>query len=220
MRLSTKNLLFITLISSLFLLVLVLLKQQNYSANTQTLALTDYQPKAVPPISATKNKELSCSDCTAQGKDTICFNVEANRATCGNINSSQNINTLCRKCSAKQPKPTVFLTPKPHDKCYYMQRSDQTKATLVCPSISPKPTCTPRPACLDQEPRCMFKMEPIGGWCPKKITITPQYCLQVMTPARNLTTKECKTFSNSCIPEGWMKDSACSETPPADQYLQ
>lgn len=229
MKLSTRNLLFITLISSLLLLDLVLIKQQDYSTNAQTLALTDYQPKAVPPITQIKNKELSCSDCTAQGKDTICFNVEANRATCGNVNSSQNINTLCRKCSSQPIKPS----------------------------------CTPRPPCLDQAPRCVYKMEPIGGWCPRttifptktptgcyymmknnmcsegsancakeekpilvcpsispKPTISQKYCLQVMTPARNLSTKECKTFSNSCIPEGWTKDSACSETPPSDQYPQ
>lgn len=30
---------------------------------------------------------------------------------------------------------------------------------------SPKPTCTPRPACLDAEPACQLAV-PRGGWCP------------------------------------------------------
>lgn len=223
MKLFTKNLFFITILSSLVLLSLILIKQQNYSANTQTLAVTDYQPKSVPPITTIKNKELSCSDCTAQGKETICFNVETNRATCGNVNSSQNINALCRKCSSQPIKPS----------------------------------CTPRPPCLDQTPRCVYKMEPAGGWCPRttisilpskfptgcyymmqnemclegstdcpkekapilvcpstspKPTISQRYCLQVLTPARNRSTQRCETFSTSCIPDGWSADSTCSAT--------
>jgi len=61
---------------------------------------------------------------------------------------------------------------------------------LVCPSISPKPT------------------------------ISQKYCLQILTPARNLSTKECKTFSTSCIPENWNADSTCSTTPSTTQNLQ
>jgi hypothetical protein len=38
-----------------------------------------------------------------------------------------------------------------------------TKLTGV--KASPTPTCMPRPACLDSEPRCMIP-EPANGWCP------------------------------------------------------
>jgi hypothetical protein len=39
----------------------------------------------------------------------------------------------------------------------------------------------------------------------------PQVCLQVLTPARNTATGECNTFSNSCLPNGWIKDASCQE---------
>lgn len=32
-------------------------------------------------------------------------------------------------------------------------------------AVTPAPTCQPRPACLDAEPRCL-RNEPIDGWCP------------------------------------------------------
>lgn len=39
----------------------------------------------------------------------------------------------------------------------------------VCESPLPTPAvCTPRPACLDQNPRCLIS-EPTSGWCPSPI---------------------------------------------------
>ena len=35
-------------------------------------------------------------------------------------------------------------------------------------------------------------------------------CAEVITPARNKNTKECKVFPNSCLPEGWVPDRTCS----------
>ncbi len=35
-------------------------------------------------------------------------------------------------------------------------------------------------------------------------------CVQVLTPARNPQTGQCKTFPNSCIPEGWVRVSSCA----------
>jgi len=34
-------------------------------------------------------------------------------------------------------------------------------------------------------------------------------CLMVLTPARNIKTKECKIFPNSCLPEDWFYDRSC-----------
>lgn len=41
-------------------------------------------------------------------------------------------------------------------------------------------------------------------------TINPKNCAQVSTPARNTKTNECKVFRDSCIPEGWVRDSSCT----------
>lgn len=35
-------------------------------------------------------------------------------------------------------------------------------------------------------------------------------CAQVLTPARNPLTGECKTFPNSCIPSGWVRVASCT----------
>lgn len=42
---------------------------------------------------------------------------------------------------------------------------------------------------------------------------TTQVCLQVLTPARNTTTRMCNTFGNSCLPAGWIKDANCQIAP-------
>ena len=36
-------------------------------------------------------------------------------------------------------------------------------------------------------------------------------CAQVLTPARNIKTKECRVFKNSCLAEGWQRDLDCRE---------
>lgn len=36
-------------------------------------------------------------------------------------------------------------------------------------------------------------------------------CAQVLTPARNVSTRVCRIFSNSCIPEGWKVDKECAK---------
>lgn len=43
----------------------------------------------------------------------------------------------------------------------------------VCEAASPTPTCTPRPACLDEVPKCALP-EPEGGWCS---TSSAQACV-------------------------------------------
>jgi hypothetical protein len=48
---------------------------------------------------------------------------------------------------------------------------------------------------------------------PSPSRTTTQMCLQVLTPARNTTTRACNTFSNSCLPAGWIKDANCRVTP-------
>lgn len=47
---------------------------------------------------------------------------------------------------------------------------------------------------------------------PPKVTPTPSpksICAQVLTPARNLQTNECRVFPNSCIPKGWIRTPSC-----------
>ncbi len=58
--------------------------------------------------------------------------------------------------------PNITLTP--------------TNIPTLTPSSTPrppKPTCSPRPACLNRRPACNIK-EPLGGWCKTKIIpVTP-----------------------------------------------
>ncbi len=40
-------------------------------------------------------------------------------------------------------------------------------------------------------------------------------CAQVMTPAREKITSQCRVFTNSCLPPGWFRDDSCqSQTAP------
>lgn len=48
-------------------------------------------------------------------------------------------------------------------------------------------------------------------------TGAPQVCLQVLTPARNTTTRVCNVFSNSCLPVGWVKDTSCQQQTQTQQ---
>ncbi|MDO8655064.1 MAG: hypothetical protein Q7R48_01390 [bacterium] len=52
-------------------------------------------------------------------------------------------------------------------------------------NVTPTPTCTQRPACLDATPRCMIP-EPASGWCPTTSSYTcppPGYidCMPIVT---------------------------------------
>jgi hypothetical protein len=100
------------------------------------------------PPQSTHPYMLSCADCQANGKNTLCFNSAEKTASCRNTPEQTTIpqqvselNTLCVRCSVQpsgQPAPTGF--------------------------------CLPRPPCLDATPRCMIA-EPRDGWCP--LTPTP-----------------------------------------------
>lgn len=54
----------------------------------------------------------------------------------------------------------------------------------------------------------------------KKKLIPPkdgQVCIQVITPAKNLKTSECKEFSTPCdVPEGWNNVSSCNSDVMSD----
>jgi len=53
-------------------------------------------------------------------------------------------------------------------------------------------------------------LECIQGKCAIPRCEEPMVCIQVMTPARNQATGECKTFSSPCdIPSGWIEDTSC-----------
>ncbi|HXV26888.1 MAG TPA: hypothetical protein VD862_02615 [Candidatus Paceibacterota bacterium] len=45
----------------------------------------------------------------------------------------------------------------------------------------PVPSCQPRPACLDSEPRCLLP-EPSGGWCPRPCAPLPACALPGANP--------------------------------------
>lgn len=49
---------------------------------------------------------------------------------------------------------------------------------------------------------------------------TPEFCMDVLTPAKNTTTDECQVFPNSCIPEGWVRDRSCETRPPTSQMCR
>ncbi len=46
---------------------------------------------------------------------------------------------------------------------------------------------------------------------------TPQICAQVLTPARNNVTQECRIFGDSCLPDGWVADRSCQISTPAPE---
>jgi hypothetical protein len=65
------------------------------------------------------------------------------------------------------PSPWGYIeTPAPSG-CYYKQIQcirAPCNPILVCPSTTIKPSCNPRPPCLDTKPACKLP-EPEEGWC-------------------------------------------------------
>lgn len=55
---------------------------------------------------------------------------------------------------------------------------------------NPTPTCQPRPACLDAEPRCLIP-EPADGWCPISTVIPTQ---KLVPTAPNVTQQQLQQF--------------------------
>lgn len=83
--------------------------------------------------------------------------------------------------------------------------------TPTSPTPSPKPSCMPRPACLNAKPPCQVA-QPASGWCPTTTTPTPTSiaCPQVVTPARNPYSRQCMNFASPCaVPKGWVKVASC-----------
>ncbi len=60
-----------------------------------------------------------------------------------------------------------------------------------CEFVCPKPSCTPRPACLDSNPRCL-PPEPAEGWCPNS-SITPV-----------VTQRACTSDAMQCPDGSWV----------------
>lgn len=59
-------------------------------------------------------------------------------------------------------------------------------------SITQTPTCTPRPACLDELPHPCMINEPLGGWCPVIPTTT-------VKPSPTITTVTCNHSCSSSV---------------------
>ena len=57
------------------------------------------------------------------------------------------------------------------------RQEKRTHAASSSPSTynTPIPSCSPRPACLDKDPKCSIP-EPSSGWCERKL-IPTIYCL-------------------------------------------
>lgn len=113
-------------------------------------------PTPPPPVTSPQpnaSNQLSCSDCASAGKDGICFNVEQNRAYCRNINESENVNTICRKCAPQTTKTPKCVTP---PACVY----GNPRCMIAVPVGGWCPGGTPTPVCL-------------GTDCPYYPTPTP-----------------------------------------------
>jgi len=116
----------------------------------------------------------------------------------------------CQQCIANKQQQLCF---DPMAKVSYCLDSDTVTDGISCVSCSdtkPTPSCIPRPSCVDNPPYCLLPV-PTGGWC--KPNPTGRACLDVLTPARNETTRVCQTFSNSCLPVGWVVDKSCATSP-------
>lgn len=110
-----------------------------------------------------------------------------------------------RECDSRQP----VTQPVPPAGCYYQQVQcvrAPCNPILVCQSPTPRPSCAPRPACLDGNPACMVAM-PEQGWCPAsspRPTPTP-----IPTPTCQTGVASLK-LSNRCGATGFMTyDFSC-----------
>ena len=134
-------------------------------------------------------------------------------------------------CNATNP---ACLAP-----CYLVQ---------MCKELTPTPTSTPTPTapppCLADAKQCpdgtyVVRQSPTCEFtpCPSTVTPTPtvtptriptptptptpgQICAQVLTPALNSNTGECRVFPTPCdVPQGWQVVSACAApNPPVCNY--
>jgi len=113
----------------------------------------------------------------------------------------------------------------------FMDKSNNSIDALIVRNLNlPRALkCLPRPACLDQNPRCLLP-EPPGGWCstvvePRvPITSTSITCERVITYAYNpQNLLECKKFPTPCdVPPGWIITKKCPviyENPPKQCFV-
>lgn len=75
-----------------------------------------------------------------------------------------------------------------------------------CELVTTETVCTSHPECYVAE----TTGSEIGGGGPLCGYIgTGEVCEQVLTPARNTATGKCFTYSDACLPEGWVTDPTC-----------
>lgn len=82
----------------------------------------------------------------------------------------------------------------------------------ICPTVMPPQGYV----CVQEDGGCAAKQIGEGRMPPPEgapgmppIGEKPEYCLMVLTPARNQSTGACNTFGSSCLPPGWVKDDSC-----------
>ncbi|KKQ66739.1 MAG: hypothetical protein US86_C0004G0057 [Candidatus Daviesbacteria bacterium GW2011_GWA2_38_24] len=65
----------------------------------------------------------------------------------------------------------------------------------------------------DEERKVQSSIQKAVVECVAKPSPSPAACAQVITPAINTSTKECKDFPNACLPEGWtkLKGESCAK---------
>ncbi len=167
MTVSKNLLILLALIVAIPLAVNMALSTQIYNqeaamiTTNKTTGNSSAQPMTpAPSISLRKDTDitLSCSSCLRNGRSDICFNVKQAKSYCRrpqdisenvntstpvDINEKADLNVLCIKC----PVPSV--------------------------TISPQPTCTPRPLNYCQGRGCPPPLTPPpGGWCSTTPTPT------------------------------------------------
>lgn len=101
----------------------------------------------------------------------------------------------------------IILSQQNSSYAVYCRRDTDCAAGETCSSINQctSPTVstpTPTPFIPTVTPRTSVSTP----------TPTSQFCAQIMTSARNTSTRECQVFSTSCLPAGWIADSSCSST--------
>lgn len=88
--------------------------------------------------------KLTCGDCAAAGKRSLCFNSKEKTAFCNESNSastSDNSAIVCVKCG--DITPTMSITPSPKPGCHMVKPSTCLQSNKACIEGQPCPTGCP-----------------------------------------------------------------------------
>ncbi|MCP6718086.1 MAG: DUF5667 domain-containing protein [Patescibacteria group bacterium] len=159
---------------------------------------------------------LVCSDITTPvcGKDGKTYRniCEAKRNTAEIVHRGEcKTNIVCAREGEKVNRNPILGTVEEHC-CEGLEEIRATKSYSICKKPGVSFECRedidcPLSRCLtsiDSTSKC------VEGKCVIPHCEEPVVCIQVITPAKNRTTGECKIFSTPCdVPSGWIKDASC-----------